>query len=88
MLENGECIIAINAQSVVTPDVVHDHIKRMETLGRYKDIHHDGRNYFGSVAGALIEGDARDFALKNGLYVIEDPEDAIQTFASERAQAW
>jgi hypothetical protein len=87
-LENGEFIMAIEVKSLLTLADVKDHIKRMDTVRRYADIHGDRRKYLSSVAGALIEGDARDFALESGIYVIEHPGETVRILAPETARAW
>jgi Mg2+ and Co2+ transporter CorA len=67
---------------------VKDHIKRMETLRRYADLHHDGRKYVSSVSGALIEDEARNFALQSGIYVIEHPGERIRICPPETVRTW
>ena len=42
----------------------------MEKLRRYADLHHDQRKYWGAVAGMVVSNNERDYALKNGFYVI------------------
>jgi hypothetical protein len=67
---------------------VKEHIKRMETLRRYADLHHDGRSYLSSVSGALIEENARDFALKEGIYVIEHVGDSVRICSPRTVRSW
>jgi hypothetical protein len=88
LLENNEYAMAVEVKSLLTLSDVSDHIKRLETLRRYRDIAQYGRKYLGSVAGALIEDTARDFALKNGIYVIEHPGETVRILAPERVRAW
>ncbi|MDR0377555.1 MAG: hypothetical protein LBH70_07155 [Spirochaetaceae bacterium] len=87
-LENGEYIMVIEVKSLLTLADVKDHIKRMERIRRYSDIHQDGRKHLSSVAGALIEEEARDFALRSGIYVIEHPGEAVRILAPEKVRAW
>jgi hypothetical protein len=87
-LENGEFIMVIEVKSLLTLSDVKDHIKRMDTVRRYADIHGDRRKYLSSVAGALIEGEARDFALKSGIYVIEHPGETVRILAPQTVREW
>jgi hypothetical protein len=87
-LENGSYVMAVEVKSLLTLTDVKDHIKRMETLRRYGDIHKDGRKYVSSVAGALIEEEARDFALASGIYVIEHPGETVRILAPETVRTW
>ncbi|MDR2049381.1 MAG: UTP--glucose-1-phosphate uridylyltransferase, partial [Treponema sp.] len=83
LLENGDFAMVVEVKSLLTTSDVKDHIKRMETLRRYADLHGDGRKYVSSVSGALIEEAARDFALRSGIYVIEHPGERIRIKAPE-----
>jgi hypothetical protein len=40
------------------------------------------------VAGALIEDGAREYALKQGLYVIEHPGQTIEIVAPPKKREW
>jgi hypothetical protein len=50
---------------------VQDHIKRLKKMRVYADLHGDRRTFLGSVAGAVIKANAKEYALGKGLYVIE-----------------
>ncbi|MDR1904628.1 MAG: hypothetical protein LBQ88_20375 [Treponema sp.] len=88
LLENGEYAMVVEVKSLLTLADVKEHIKRMGTLRKYADIHHDQRKYISSVSGALIEDAARNFALEKGIYVIEHTGDAVQIRAPQKARAW
>jgi hypothetical protein len=87
-LEDGEYVMAVEVKSVLTLTDVKDHIKRMETLRRYADIHQDKRKYVSSVSGALVEDKARDFALAMGIYVIKHPGDTVEILVPETVRTW
>ena len=40
-------------------------------MRKYADLHGDKRAFFGAVAGVIIPQNDREFALSQGLYVIE-----------------
>ncbi|MDR3172724.1 MAG: hypothetical protein LBU19_00610 [Treponema sp.] len=88
VLENGDFAMVVEVKSLLTLNDVKDHIKRMETLRRYADLRGDKRKYLSSVSGALIEDEARDFALKSGIYVIEHPGERVRIRAPEKVRAW
>jgi hypothetical protein len=88
LLENGEYAMVVEVKSLLTLTDVKEHIKRMETLRRYADLHRDERKYVSSVSGALIEEDARDFALKKGIYVIEHPGETVEILIPETVRTW
>jgi hypothetical protein len=88
LLENGDYAMAVEVKSLLTVADVKDHIKRMETLRRYADAHEDRRKYLSSVSGALIEDEARAFALERGIYVIEHAGEAIHIVAPRTVRAW
>jgi hypothetical protein len=49
----------------------------MEKLRRYADARKDMRKFYGAVAGAVISKGVREFALKNGFYVIAQSGDTM-----------
>jgi hypothetical protein len=75
--------MAVEGKSLLTLSDVKDHIKRMETLRRCADRCDDNRKYLSAVSGALIENEARDFALHSGVYVIEHPGETIEICSPE-----
>jgi hypothetical protein len=88
LLENGECALVVEVKSLLTRTDVTDHLKRMETLRHYADLHHDARKYLSAVSGALIEEGAREFALKSGVYVIVHPGEGIEIRCPETVRVW
>jgi hypothetical protein len=88
LLENGEYVMAVGVNSVLTIMDVKDHIKRMETLRRYADIRQDNRKYLSSVSGAMVEDEARDFALAKGIYVIKHPGDTVEILVPDTVRTW
>jgi hypothetical protein len=88
LLENGEYAMVVEVKSLLTLADVKEHIKRMETLRRYADLHRDERKYVSSVSGALIEDEARDFALEKGIYVIEHPGETVEILVPETVRTW
>jgi hypothetical protein len=78
LLENGDVTMAVEVNSKLMIDDVRDHITRMEKLRRYAGEHGDSRKLLGAVAGAILPKESKDFALKNGFYVIEQAGDTVK----------
>jgi hypothetical protein len=70
LLENGEYVMAVEVKTRLTANDVKDHVKRMEILRRVADEHGDKRKYLGAVAGIAVTREVRNYAIKNGFYVI------------------
>jgi transposase len=70
-LENGDKVVATEIKSKPTIEDINDHVKRMEKLRRYADLHEDSRTYYGAVAGAVFGEEEKTYALEKGFYVIE-----------------
>ncbi|MDR1353595.1 MAG: hypothetical protein LBK05_09975, partial [Treponema sp.] len=80
--------MVVEVKSLLTLADVKDHMKRMGTLRQYADAHHDTRKYVSSVSGALIEDEARNFALEKGIYVIEHTGETIQIKVPGKVRTW
>jgi hypothetical protein len=77
-LENGDCAIAVEVKAQLKIDDVKDHVERMETLRRYADAHQDPRKFYGAVAGAIINDNVREYALKTGFFVASQSGDTMK----------
>ena len=49
-----------------------------EILRRIADSKRDSRKYRGAIAGAIVKDEAREYALKAGLYVLEQSGDTMK----------
>jgi hypothetical protein len=89
-LENGDCAMAVEVKANLKTGDVKDHMNRMEKLHRYADAHKDSRKFYGAVAGAIISKEVKEFALKNGFYVIAQSGDTMTIDVPEgfKPKAW
>jgi hypothetical protein len=87
-LENGDCAMAVEVKSQPNAEHIRSHCKRMEKLRKYSDKHNDGRKLFGAIAGAIISDSARKYALKQGLYIIEQSGDTVSIIEPAGVKAW
>ena len=77
-LENGDIAILIEIKTTLETKDVRKHIDRLEKFRRYVDAKGvDKRRFIGAVAGAVIEGEAEEFAHENGIYVIVQSGKAV-----------
>jgi hypothetical protein len=77
-LENGDFVMAVEIKGKLLKKDVDEHLERMDILKGYGKEHGDARKLLGSVAGGILRKDARDYAVKNGFYVIEQSGDTLK----------
>jgi hypothetical protein len=73
-LENNDTVMIVEVISVPTEGDISEHIERLKKIRAYASLHRDNRVFLGAVAGMIVNGSVRDFALKNGLFMIEPAE--------------
>jgi len=71
MLENSDKAMLVEVKTKLTTEDVNDHIARLEKMRNYADLHGDKRSFLGSVAGVVITPNVKDYALAQGLFVVE-----------------
>ncbi|GHV86151.1 hypothetical protein AGMMS50230_17590 [Spirochaetia bacterium] len=76
-LENGDKVMVVETKTKPTVADINEHIKRMEKLRKYADLHNDKRKYLGAVAGVVFGESQKTYALKKGFYVIEPAGDTF-----------
>ncbi|MDR2029204.1 MAG: hypothetical protein LBP93_06675, partial [Treponema sp.] len=78
LLQNTECIVAVEIKSKLREKDVDDHVRRLEILRRWSDKHGDKRKIQGAMAGAIVSREARRYALQAGFYVIVQTGDTVK----------
>ena len=68
MLENGEKALLVEVKTKPTIEDVKDHVKRLDKMRTYADLHGDKRTFLGAIAGVVITDTVKAFTLKNGFY--------------------
>jgi chromosome segregation ATPase len=71
MLENGDKAMLIEIKTKLETADVKEHIERLEKMRKYADLHGDKRTFLGAVAGVIIEDQVKEYALTEGLFIIE-----------------
>jgi hypothetical protein len=82
-LENGDKVMIVEVKSKPSIKDIKDHVERMGKVRLHADLHGDTRKYLGAVAGMVINGNVRDFALKTGFYVVEPSGDTFNIIKPE-----
>jgi hypothetical protein len=88
LLENGEFVLAVEIKADPSSEDVKDHVKRMETLRAYADVHNDKRKYIGAIAGGIVGTEVKTYALKSGFYVLEQAGDTVRIEEPPRIRSW
>jgi hypothetical protein len=83
LLNNRDFVMAVEVKAQPTEEHVKEHVQRMEVLRRYADAHGDERKHIGAIAGAIMNGQVRRYAIKSGFYVIEQSGDTVKIDAPE-----
>ncbi|MDR1046623.1 MAG: hypothetical protein LBL64_02515 [Treponema sp.] len=91
LLENGDKVMAVEIKTKPNTQDIDEHVERMEKLRRYADLHDDKRVYLGAVAGVVFSESEKNYAMKNGFYVIEPSGDTFSIIEPEgkyRPREW
>jgi len=70
-LQNGEKAMLVEVRTKLTTEDIRDHIKILEKMRTYADLHGDKHTFLGAVAGVAMTADVKNYALGQGFYVIE-----------------
>jgi hypothetical protein len=82
-LQNGDKVMIVEIKTTPTTKDVSDHIKRMEKLRKYADLHKDSRKYLGALAGVVTSDSVKNNALKNGFFVLVPSGDTFNIIKPE-----
>jgi regulator of replication initiation timing len=83
LLENGAQAMAVEVKTTLEIEDVNDHLKRMERIRKYADEHGDKREFLGAIAAMIINPKPKDYALKNGFFVIEPSGEDVKVIKPE-----
>jgi hypothetical protein len=89
MLENGTQAVAVEVKTTLKKTDIDDHLVRMEKIRKHADEHGDKRQFMGAIAATITDEAARNYALKQGLFVIEPSgEDVKVTKPAGEVRVW
>jgi len=76
--ENGDYTMAVEIKNALTTEYVNDHIERLGKIRAYMDRRNDKRKLIGALASLTFKGNAENYAIKKGLYIItQSGEDIV-----------
>jgi len=84
-------VMAVETKSHLVTKNVRKHIERLDILRQNEDlVDIKGKKLIGAVIGAIVDDGAKDFALKNGLYVvhIREEEDKLDIIEPDQCREW
>ncbi|MDR1248557.1 MAG: hypothetical protein LBK63_04560 [Treponema sp.] len=77
VLENGEYVMLIEVKTDLKTEHVKEHAQRMETIRRAGRKWPD-KKLLGAVSAAIVENNVRDYAKKNGFFVISQAGETMK----------
>jgi hypothetical protein len=83
ILENGDKVMLVETKTKPTITDVKEHIKRLEKMRQYADLHGDKRKYLGAVAGVVMTKNVRNYILQQGLFAVEPSGETFNIIAPE-----
>jgi hypothetical protein len=89
LLENGGCVMVVEVKTQANISDIREHIERIEKVRRHFDLRGDKRKLYGALAAAILPDNVRDYALKQGLYIVRQTGDAVSIEApQDTPRAW
>ena len=61
----------VEIKTKLTTKNVKGHVKRLEKMRVYADLHGNKRTFLGAVAGVVMTPYVKEYALRQGFYVVE-----------------
>jgi len=88
-LENYNKAMLVEVKTTPTTENVKDHIKRLEKMRKYADLHGNKRTFLGAVAGVVISDNVKEYILKQGFFVIEPSGETFNIIApNNKPKEW
>jgi len=78
LLENGECLMAVEVKSRPRIHDIEHHVKRCQILRNYRNRKNDNRKIYGAIAGAVFGDAEKTETINAGFYVIEQSGDTMK----------
>ena len=83
LLENTDCIIAVEVKATVHIKDVEHHIGRLEILRAYWNKKGDNRKIRGAIAGAIFGETEKEAVIEAGMYALEQSGDTMHLVIPE-----
>ena len=83
LLENGELALLVEVKTNLSVDDVKEHQECLEKFRLVSDAKGDKRRFIAAVGGGLVQENVRIFALKQGMFVIQQSGENVEVLAPE-----
>jgi hypothetical protein len=90
-LHNGEKAMAVEVKTTLSTGDVDGHLEKLKRLRKYETIANlQGKKLYGAMVGLSIDDNAREHALKNGIYLLKilEQEEKLETESPAKARVW
>jgi len=78
LMENGDCIMAVEVKAEPRIKDIEHHIKRLEILREHRKKKRDDRKIYGAIAGAVFGHEEKQATIEAGFYVLEQSGDTMK----------
>jgi len=78
LLENGNCLMAVEVKSKPKIQDIEHHVKRLEILREHRNKKNDCRKIYGAIAGAVFGNIEKQATIDAGFYVLEQAGDTMK----------
>lgn len=78
LLENGDCLMAVEVKSKPKPKDIEHHERRLKILREHRNKKNDTRKIYGAVACAIWTAAEKQATIDAGFYVLEQTGDTMQ----------
>ena len=81
LLENGDFALLVEVKTNLSVDDVKEHQECLEKFRLVADARNDKRRFIAAVGGGLVQENVRIFALKQGMFVIQQSGENVEVLA-------
>jgi molybdopterin converting factor small subunit len=83
LLQDGDTVILVEIKMKLTKAHIDEHVQRMQKVRDTKRF--EDKALVGAAVGAVVSGETKDYALQQGMYVLEQTGEAIQIMPRDRS---
>jgi len=80
-LENGELALLVEVKTNLSVNDVKEHQERLEDFRLVADAKNDKRRFIAAVGGGVVQKNVREFALKQGMFVVQQSGENVEILA-------
>jgi predicted AAA+ superfamily ATPase len=88
-LENGEFALLVEVKTNLSVDDVREHQDRLKKFRLWADARNDKRQFLAAVGGGVVRENVREFALKQGMFVVQQSGENVEILVPEgKPKVW